>query len=265
VRKKHEKRVAEAHQVLERERAEEARQIEAEAARLRADLALAETQSEVARQNAQARSAHRRKYISEARSWLVIEFPALLGLVLVLYWADVLNVFSLALGGAATFGLGKLIRSGLAPWVAAPVSQTEKARAASRKKCEVASAARLQAVRESFAPGIARSERAVADAAQDESTAKEGNRRRREAMLAEWNARMEREDQKHADERSKLTAVLRRTVQIKEASRKTEFPAYAAARRGGFKEGTKPSQAEMGATSEERAMAEVQIRLGRGY
>jgi hypothetical protein len=265
VRKESEKRAAEARRAIEEDRAAQARQIERESAQFRGELAAVDAATEPALQAARTDAGRKRTRIAGLKGCLSVELPALAVFSVPLLLTGTLNEYSGPLALVGALAAGRLFRTVVAARAIAPVRRAEMARAAAREKCEESSGVRASAIRESFAGRIAGNERVIAEAAHADSDAREANRRRRETIAAEWDAKIKSATQANEERRKPLLAALRRTVVIKDLSRKTEFRAYQAAREGGFKEGLKPSDWEMKPTDAERAQAELQFLLRRRY
>jgi hypothetical protein len=99
--------------------------------------------------------------------------------------------------------------------------------------------------------------------ARAEEEASQAGKRQAEALRAECDAKIRSAADLFAPEAKWLRAKLMRTVTSRDLSKKTEFAAYQAAKRGGFSEGTKPNSFEMQMTSSEREMARLKLMLRR--
>jgi hypothetical protein len=158
-----------------------------------------------------------------------------------------------------------LMGSLLAGWIvrslvaSIPVARAQRAYRLATEVCCKESESKSGEIRQRFTQARREPQAVLDAAAQEKSQIEDGNRKKIAAIRQQWETRIAKAAAEHEQRLRPFKSQLTREGSVKRESQKTEFPAYAAALRKGYKEGAEPSHYEMQMTADEEAQARLML------
>ena len=252
-----------AREAIERENGAEAAQLAVEDEWLKAESAKVAAARAPALQAARDSAAAVARSLSGFGSYLPREGAVFVVAALGFWLASREPVVSFLGAAAVAAGLGALFRWAMREMAGRKMRQVEQLVEAEQASVSAQSEKRRARIRQAAAEKRRPSAQVLEATARAEEEASQAGKRQAEALRAECDAKIRSAADLFAPEAKWLRAKLMRTVTSRDLSKKTEFAAYQAAKRGGVSEGTKPNSFEMQMTSSEREMARLKLMLRR--
>jgi hypothetical protein len=255
-------RVTEAEAALATANRNEAEQIKTEEQRLESENERMATAHEPGLEAARVRVAATRERLQRGTSFLLIEIPlALLGTLSLLLMR--IGPYVVIVAGALVFAFlaSSVIRRACGLLAAYPLHAAARALEREKAACLAESSSRRLAIQAEAAKVTGRWKSLLSSVESEKNAILEASRQRAEELTGRLDERAGRATAEFQQKERKLRSQLVRKAKVLKESQKGEFPAYRAARKKGFKEGSRPSSVEFEMTESEKAEARMRLSL----
>jgi hypothetical protein len=163
-----------------------------------------------------------------------------------------------------TVGLGKIVRAVIKARGDAPLAKAVKAHRRDWETCQRETEAIGQGINQKFAEKSGKLKSGLDAVAREKANLEEAGRKRIEEVRKQWDEQIAKAASEFEQSTKSLRAQLVVKSPVKKLEQQSEFPAYQAARKKGFRDGERPPASEMNLTAAERTQAFILLgQIGR--